>query len=124
MTERPIVTQLHAALADAGLVLAAILIGEAGWRAVRRSPPGRASATLEAATLIAVVVGAAGGLGMLVGGEGPGDPLHIIYGGLALASIPIGNGLSRHASPRRLAITTLLARIILIVLILRLFQTG
>lgn len=70
------------------------------------------------------MVTAAGGLGLLVGGTGPRDTLHLVYGMVALGSLPIGNALSRGARPRRAALIALAARIVLVAVIVRLFQTG
>jgi hypothetical protein len=100
------------------------LIAEAGWRAWRRRAPSRASSTLETVALIAILVTAAGGLGLLTGGSGPHDSLHLLYGVLALGALPVAGTFSRNASLRRAALIALVARVVLLVVLLRLFQTG
>jgi hypothetical protein len=101
-----------------------VLVGEAVWRAWRPRSPGRASGTLETLVLIAILVTAAGGLGLLTGGAGPHDSLHLLYGVLALGALPVAGTFSKNASPRRAGLIALVARVVLLVLLLRLFQTG
>jgi hypothetical protein len=100
------------------------LIVEAAWRAWRRRAPGRASSTLETIVLIVILVTAAGGLGLLTGGAGPHDSLHLLYGVLAFGALPVAGTFTKNSSPRRAGLIAVLARVVLLVLLLRLFQTG
>jgi hypothetical protein len=118
-----VVTQLHLLLAYAALVLALGLVAEAVWRAWR-APLGRASATFETSVLIVILVAAAGGLGLLTGGGGPHDSLHLLYGVLAVGALPVAATFSKNASPSRARLMSVVARLVLLVLLLRLFQTG
>jgi hypothetical protein len=111
-------------LAYASLIVVATIGLDAARRAWQRRPRGQLADRLEVVVLIALVITSAGGLGMLIGGSGPGEPLHFLYAILALGSLPVSNSLSRNASPRRQASITLAAAMVAIVLIARLFQTG
>ena len=71
-----------------------------------------------------ILVAGAGGLGLLIGGSGPKEPLHLVYGVLAFGSLPVASSLTRSASPRRQALASLLAAVVMLVLLARLFQTG
>jgi len=101
-----------------------VLIGEAAWRAWRHQAPSRTSRTLETIVLIVILVTAAGGLGLLTGGGGPHDSLHLLYGVLALGVLPIAGRFSRNSGARRAGIATALAGVVVLVILLRLFQTG
>jgi hypothetical protein len=101
------------------------LVGlDALGRAWRPRPPGRLAESLETVVLIALVIAGAGGLGLLVGGSTPAEPLHFVYAILAFASLPVANSLARNASLRRQALTTCAGALVAIVLVTRLFQTG
>jgi hypothetical protein len=104
--------------------LVALVALEAARRAWLRRPRGPLADRLEAIALIAIVIASAGGLGLLIEGSGPDETLHLLYAILALGSLPVANSLSRTASPRRQALITLIAALVGIVLIVRLFQTG
>jgi len=71
-----------------------------------------------------VIIAAAGGLGLLLGGSGPRESLHFVYALLAAAALPVADSLARNAKPRRRAIVTAVAALVALVLIARLFQTG
>lgn len=102
----------------------AVVALDAGWRAWRRRTRGPLADRLEAVVLILLVITSAGGLGILIGGSGPAEPLHFLYAVLALGSLPVANSLSRNASTRRQALITFVTAVVAIVLIARLFQTG
>jgi hypothetical protein len=98
-----------------------------GLDAARRAWRGRSGAgsdRLEAAVLITLVITSAGGLGMLIGGARPTEPLHVLYAILALGSLPLARSFSRRTDPRRSALIMLGAVAVAIVLIVRLFQTS
>jgi hypothetical protein len=118
------VAQVHGWLAYASVIAAAIVGLNAAWRAWQRRPRGPLAERLETAVLIAILITSAGGLGLLIGGSGPDEPLHFLYAILAFGSLPIAASLSRNASARRQALTTFVAATVVIVLIARLFGTG
>lgn len=118
------VAQLHGWLAYASLILVAIVALDAALRARGGRRRGPLADRLEAVVLIVLVITSAGGLGMLIGGSSPAEALHLLYGILALGSLPVAQSLSRNGSPRRQASMTLVAALVVIVLIARLFQTG
>jgi hypothetical protein len=103
----------------------AILVAfESAWRARRDAPRGTVAERLEAILLISVGVTIAGGLGLLVGGARPEEPLHFVYAVLAFGAVPVASSLMRRARPRQEAVATLAAALVAIVLVGRLFQTG
>jgi hypothetical protein len=119
-----IVAQLHQLLAIASALLALVVGLEAAWRAVHRSLPGLHVAQLEGLLTIVLVVAAAGGLGLLVGGARPRELLHFVYGVIAIGAVPVADSLTRQADPRPRAIATLIGALVSLVVILRLFGTG
>jgi hypothetical protein len=61
---------------------------------------------------------------MLIGGPGVDDGLHLVYGALAVAALPVAAIYAAgHPLRRRLATWTV-AGVVLLILMLRLFQTG
>jgi len=97
---------------------------EAAIRAWRSVPPAPPVVRLNRLMILVLVVTSAGGLGILLAGGGPHEPLHFLYAILAIGSLPVADSLARKASPRRRAVITLIAAIVLLVLLARLFQTG
>ena len=102
-----------------------MLVGiEAAIRAWRNVPPAPVVAQLARVTILILVIASAGGLGILLAGGAPQEPLHFLYGILAVGSLPVSDQLGAKAGPRRRAIITLLAAVVLVVLLARLLQTG
>lgn len=97
---------------------------EAAIRAWRNVAPAPWVAQLARLTILVLVVASAGGLGILLAGGAPHEPLHFLYGILAVGSLPVADQLGAKAGPRRRAIITLLATVVLVVLLARLLQTG
>ena len=79
---------------------------------------------LEAVLLIAVGATIAGGLGLLVGGGRPREALHFVYAVIAFAVLPVANSIARRSGPRAQAGVALAAAAVILVVILRLFETG
>jgi len=101
------------------------LVGfEAGWRSWRGTAPAGWVERLDLAVVLILIIASAGGLGLLVAGSGPREPLHFLYAVLAVGCIPVADSLLRNASPRRRALVTAVAALVALVLIGRLFQTG
>ena len=97
---------------------------EAGWRSWRGTAPAGWVERLELALVLILIIASAGGLGLLVAGSGPHEPLHFLYAVLAIGCMPVAQSLLRNASPRRRALVTAVAALVALVLIGRLFQTG
>lgn len=116
--------QLHLAFATASLVAMASVAAEGAWRALRGRPPGQLASAASSILLLALVVTVAGGLGIFLGGGRPRELLHLVYAGLALASVPIADSLARHLTPRRRALARLAGALVGVVIIARLFGTG
>jgi hypothetical protein len=118
------VAQLHGWLAYASVVLVGAVAIDAAWRAWSQRPPGVAADRLESIVVLALLITSAGGLGLLVGGSGPREPLHLLYAVIGLAAFPVASSLSGRASPRRRALITLVIAVVVLVVVARLFQTG
>ncbi len=102
-----------------------VLVGaEAGWRAWRRMPSGRATDQLEGLLLVVLVVTIAGGLGLLVVGGRPRELLHLVYAIVVLSALPIAGTVSRQASPRARGAASLAGALVALVVVGRLFGTG
>lgn len=97
---------------------------EAGWRSLRDLPRGTWSDRLNNICVLAVVIASAGGLGIVLGGGGPAESLHYLYGAIAIFALPLTTTLTRRIRPRSAAVVLLIVAIVLLVVILRLFQTG
>jgi hypothetical protein len=118
------IVALHWFLALTSALLVASVGIEAGVRAGRNRPPGTLAARLSGLMLLVLGLAAAGGLGLFVGGSRPHEELHLLYGALAFAPVPVVNAFSGRASIRGRALATALAALIGLVVILRLFMTG
>jgi hypothetical protein len=108
--------------------VAVVLVAAAGvegaWRAFRAASRGALGRRLEQLVQIAVAVAAAGGLGLFVGGARPAESLHFVYAVVALGATPVAASLSRRWQPRTQGATSAVAAAVVLVVILRLFQTG
>jgi hypothetical protein len=60
----------------------------------------------------------------VLGGGGPADSLHYVYGAIAIFALPLTSSLVKTARPRFAAGVLLVVAVALLVVILRLFQTG
>lgn len=103
------------------MVLVAV---EAGSRVWRRSPPGELADRLEGILLVVLFIAIAGGLGLLVGGARPHELLHFVYAIVALSALPIAGILTREVSPRARGIAGVIAALVALVVVARLFGTG
>jgi hypothetical protein len=73
---------------------------------------------------LAVVVTALVGIGVALTNHPPRDPLHILYGLLAGAALPGAAVAARGRAGPAQAVVWAIAGIVLVILVLRLFQTG
>ncbi len=117
-------SDLHRLLAEVGLALA--LVG-AAWSAVlvvSSRAPGRLYLVNLIWVVIVLVLGAALGAVMLVTGSGPRDGLHLVYGVLAVVTLPIAALVGSARSRGQQAGVGLIATVMLVLIVLRLFQTA
>jgi hypothetical protein len=131
------VTAAHQTVAWIGVVLTAGVLAVAIWSALagRRSRGAadhrfavdRGLLAATAAIFVDVLIG----LALIVGGDRPTDPLHLLYGVLAVVALPIGwllggRAASGAVTPPRLRRDTWIgvAAAILLAIELRLFLTG
>ena len=105
-----------AALIAAGL--------EAAWRFVRNAASTALSKRLDQVVLLALLITAAGGLGVVAGGGAPRDSLHYLYVVVVLGLLPLATTMARGRSPRVRAGATVVAVLAALVVLLRLSQTG
>jgi len=105
-------------------VLVALVAVEAGWRVWRNLAPGSWSERLNNIAVLVAVIASAGGLGILIGGNAPADSLHFVYGAIAILALPLTSSFARRMRPRRAALAVMVVAVALLVVILRLFQTG
>jgi hypothetical protein len=115
---------LHVSFAVATVVAVGVAAVEAAVRALLARSPGRYSAATSGIALVLLGMTAAAGLAMLVRGERPKEFLHFIYAALAFAVIPLADSLVARASFRRRAVTRLLASLVTLAVLARLFATG
>jgi hypothetical protein len=116
--------ELHVLLTVAALAAMLVVAVEAGVRLVRARAPGRFATRSLALVLILVVMAAAGGLALLVGGHRPKEWWHAMYAGFAFAMIPLADSITLRASPRWKAFARLIGTLIVVEVIVRLYQTG
>jgi hypothetical protein len=118
------VADLHRAIGLAVLALAAVAAGWSVALSVRSGAGGRP----YLATLAIVVAGALAaallGLVLLAGGPGPGDPLHLVYGVVAVGALPIAAVAASGRRPRTQSLVLLAAALVEVGVLVRLVQTG
>jgi hypothetical protein len=109
---------LTAIVSDLGLV-AVSLVG-AATRRWNRLLGDRLVLAVLATTGLAALLGA----GVAVSSRPPADGLHLVYGAVALAVLPIARYLARAGSDRRRAGWLLLGSVVQLAIYARLLQTG
>lgn len=117
-------TELHRLLGQLVLVLAVL---SAVWSAVlvvRGRWGGPLFIVNLGWTVAAALLSALVGVPLLAGGPGPSDPLHLLYGALAVAALPGAALVALGRPPRERAIVMLIGTVVLLIVVLRLFQTG
>jgi hypothetical protein len=115
---------LHQALALVAAAAAMTLL-VAGAVAQARPEAGviRATVVARRAVLVAVLLAAVGGLAMLATRDHPRSGLHIVYGALAVLTVPIATRLSKQA-PARVGLYHAAAGLVLLGIGYRLLTTG
>lgn len=115
---------LHGLAAQLALVLAVIGAVWVTVLALARREAG--SVVLGLLVWVAGIVALAGLLGIVVAltAGPPGDALHVLYGLLAVATLPGAALVARGRAPRQQVIVLAIALVIQVILVVRLFQTG
>jgi hypothetical protein len=117
--------EIHGLAAQITLVLVVVLGAWAVWlAATRRSIRPAIIGGLAWAVILLVATGLVGATIAVTKGP-PKDPLHLVYGLLAISVLPGAWGIARlRDDARRSAMVLAIAMIVLLILVLRLFQTG
>ena len=115
---------LHGLVAQLALVLA--VIGAAwtlGLAVARRTGGPMLYGEL---VWIGLAIAAAGLIGVVIalGASPPRDPLHVLYGLLAAAALPVAALVVRDRPSRQRPAVLAIAPLVLLILVVRLFQTG
>ncbi len=117
--------EFHGLAARITLLLVLLIAGWSIGLAVARRP---LPTLLQGALVwLVVLLAATGLLGVVTAlvANPPGDALHVVYGLLALVVLPGAWAIARQRSdPRRTVIVQVVASIVLVILVFRLFQTG
>jgi len=92
-------------------------------QATRRRGAIQLTLLLRRVAILAVTAAAVVGLALLATGAHPHEPLHLLYGLLALATVPVAAELARR-TPRRGGLYHALAALLLLGLAFRLSTTG
>jgi hypothetical protein len=110
-----------------GLAALALAIVGAAWSAVlsvRRRAGGRAYLGGLGAVVLVALAAALLGLLLLATGSAPADPLHLVYGVVAVVALPLAAAFAAGRRPRSQSLALLLGAAVEIGVIVRLFQTG
>lgn len=115
---------MHGLVAQVALVLALVIATAATVLALTRRATG--SFFLAGALWTGLVVGLAAvlGVGVAITDHAPRDPLHIVYGVLAIAVVPGAAIVAGDRAGRRQSVVWAIGGIVLVILVMRLFQTG
>ncbi len=117
-------SEVHRLAAELGLALALLSTAWAAFLLVtRRDPSQLFFINLAWTTVVLAVAGLLGGL-MALTGRGPRDGLHIVYGVFVVVTIPVAAFAAAGQEPGRRRATWTIAGVVLVILVLRLFQTG
>lgn len=115
---------VHRLVGIAAIVAAALA---ASWSAIvvaTRRDAGRAYLAALGVVVAVALASALVGVLLLLTGPGPADPLHLLYGAIAVLAIPVGIWLAVGRTPRRQSVVLLLAVLVELGVTVRLLQTG
>ncbi len=115
---------MHGLVAQVALVLGLVIAAAATFLALTRRATGSFFLAGALWTGLVVALAAVLGVGVALTDHAPRDPLHIVYGVLAIGVVP---GAAIVAGDRRVVARRSCGRlpgIVLVVLVMRLFQTG
>jgi peptidoglycan/LPS O-acetylase OafA/YrhL len=96
----------------------------AGWSSAAQRPAARWIDRLILATLGAVALAVLAGLGVWVSQGAPTDPLHLVYGALALIVLPVARYLGRVGSIRRRSGSVAVGCLVMAGVLYRLWTTA
>ncbi len=115
---------LHRDVAFVAVVAIALVMLEATYRWLSGKPASGFSSRVAVAAIVVVVT--AGGLGaaLYATGRRPQDQLHLMYGLIAVAAIPVAELYASGLRPRQQAIARCVVGLAAIGVIARLFMTG
>ena len=117
-------SQAHALVGQVAIVLGLIAAAWAVALVATRRAPGSLFLGNLVWVFLAIVVAAALGLATFASGGPLHDPLHVVYGLLALGSLPGTMLIASGRSARQRAIVAAVGTVVLVILLARLFQTG
>gem|GEM_PF-2229835 len=118
------VNVLHSSLALVTAAAAIALVASGAWAAYRRTSYSiHLVLVIRRVTIIAVVLAAAVGALLFVTGHRPQAGLHLMYGVLALVTVPVAASMAAR-NPRRGGIYHLFAGVLLLGFWFRLSTTG
>lgn len=107
--------------------IVAAVAGGVAWSALltRRGQTGTPGfEQYQAAVVALVIVTAASGLGLLVSGSRPAEGLHLLYGLVAVALIPLARSFVGRTGGRTAGVLHVIAFLVLAAVVYRLFTTG
>jgi hypothetical protein len=115
---------VHGLTAQIALILAVVLAASATVLALTRRTAGSFFVAGTLWTGFVIGLSAVIGIGVAITDHVPGDPLHIVYGVLAVGVVPGAAVVAGGRSDRRATVVWAIAGIVLVIIVLRLFQTG
>jgi hypothetical protein len=118
------VSQLHGFLGLMALVLAVMAAGWSIGLALAARPPGRLFVGNLVWVVIGVVLAAATGGLVAVAQQPPDDPLHVVYGVIALALLPGAALVAMNRPESQRSAVLSVAGVVLAILLFRLIETG
>lgn len=116
--------EFHGLAAVVALGLSVLAVPWALLLVLARAPLGRFFVANVVWVVLAVVAASLVGLVMLVSGSVPTDPLHLLYGGLAVAVWPAFGLVIAGRSGPRVARFALIGAVVALILVARLFMTA
>jgi hypothetical protein len=118
------VSGVHLVVAEVALVLVALATAWSAVLLVGRRLPGRYFTVNLGWTVVAIACAALLGAGVLLTEGAPHDALHLLYGALALVALPLSAVLAARRPVGQRALVMTVGTVVLLILVLRLFQTG
>jgi len=111
------------AIVAALTILAATV--EGGMRALKKTPPNRATLVTLIAVIATAAITAIGGVALVISGEHPKEWLHLLYAALAIGLIPFADNASNALSNNKdKGLYRLAGGVVCLLVLTRLFVTG
>lgn len=117
-------SELHRLAGQLALALAVVMLAWSLVLLALRGEPGRLFAANLVWLGLAIVASAGIGALMLLAGGSPREGLHLLYGVLAVGALPATLLLVEGRPPRQRSAILAIAGLVLVILLLRLFETG